>query len=86
MIKETITISNPTGLHTRPAKRLVSEAKKFNSEITFIYKEKEASAKSLLKIMKLGLSQNNQLELVCNGDDEEQAFAKIKDFLIKLED
>lgn len=85
MVKDQLIISNPTGLHTRPAKRVVSEAKQFESDITLKYGEKEANAKSLLKIMKLGISQNHQVELICDGSDETVALNHIKDFLLNLE-
>ena len=86
MIEQNILIPNPTGLHTRPAKNVVAEAKKYESDILILYKEKEASAKSLLKLMKLGISQNQTITLRCEGSDEEAAAAALKDFIEKLED
>ncbi|MDC7222614.1 MAG: HPr family phosphocarrier protein [Spirochaetales bacterium] len=86
MIQETLTIPNPTGLHTRPAKNVVAEAKKYESEIVISYNEKEASAKSLLKLMKLGISQNAEITLTCDGSDEADAAAALKSFIENLED
>lgn len=85
MVKETIIISNPTGLHTRPGKQVVTEAKKFECDITIQFGEKEANAKSLLKLMKLGISQNHSIDLVCSGPDEEKALDHIKTFILNLE-
>jgi len=85
MIKETIVISNPTGLHTRPAKKVVAEAKKFECDIKVIFKDKEANLKSLLKLMKLGISQYHKIELCCDGPDEEEALPHIRDFISSLE-
>ncbi len=86
MIEEKVTIPNPTGLHTRPAKNFVAEAKKFECDITISYKDKEASAKSLLKLMKMGISQNATIGLSCEGSDEAEAAAALKTFLENLED
>lgn len=86
MVKDQITISNETGLHTRPAKRVVTEAKQFECDITLIHGEKEANVKSLLKLMKLGISKGNTIEIVCDGTDEASALAHIKNFLANLED
>lgn len=86
MIKDTLTIVNPTGLHTRPAKRVVTEAKKYECDITAVLNEKEASLKSLLKIMKLGISQGHTIELQCDGPDEEAALAHMKEYILSLED
>jgi phosphocarrier protein HPr len=86
MVQETIEIPNPTGLHTRPAKNVVSEAKKYESEIVIQYNDKEANAKSLLKLMKLGIGQNAKIILTCDGIDETQAAAGIKAYIETLED
>ncbi len=86
MIRETITIKNPTGLHTRPAKRVVDEAKKFESNSIVRYRDKEASLKSLLKILKLGISCGQEIEIQCEGSDEVIAMEKIKSFILNLEE
>lgn len=86
MIKEKITITNPTGLHTRPGKRVVSEAKRFESSITIQCKEKTADLKSLIKLMKLGISQNHEIELCCDGPDEKEAMTSIKAVIDQLEE
>lgn len=85
MVKETIIVSNPTGLHTRPAKNVVAEAKKFTCSIIIKNGEKEADAKSLLKLMKLGIGQNHSIELQCSGEDEQQALSHLTDFILALE-
>jgi len=86
MIKDTITIVNPTGLHTRPAKRVVDEAKRFECEITAVLGEKEASLKSLLKIMKLGISEGHVIEITCDGPDEKEALEHMKKYILSLEE
>ncbi|MBN2658113.1 MAG: HPr family phosphocarrier protein [Spirochaetales bacterium] len=85
MVQETIVVSNPTGLHTRPAKQVVSEAKNFECDITIRFGEKEANMKSLLKLMKLGISHNHKIDIVCDGTDEAQALAHMKNFILNLE-
>lgn len=86
MVKDTLLITNPTGLHTRPAKRVVKEAKNFECTITIRGNSKEGSLKSLVKLMKLGLSQNTEIELICEGSDEQQALDHLKNFITNLED
>ena len=48
MVREKVTIKNPTGLHLRPAGRLCDGARKYKSLITFQKDNKTANAKSLL--------------------------------------
>lgn len=86
MIEETIVIPNPTGLHTRPAKRVVTEAKKYESAITISCKDKVANAKSLVKLMKLGIGQNQSITLRCEGSDEAEAAVGLKTFILGLEE
>jgi phosphotransferase system HPr (HPr) family protein len=86
MISKTITIANSTGLHTRPAKRIVAKAKEFESQISLSYGEKEADLKSLLKVMKLGITGSKEVVLSCAGPDENQAMDSITAALESLED
>lgn len=86
MVKETIKISNPTGLHTRPGKQVVSEAKKFECDITIKMGEKEANAKSLLKLMKMGISKDHSIDIICDGADEVKALDHMKTFILTLEE
>lgn len=44
MVSQKVTITNPTGLHLRPAGILCKEAMQFKSHITFGYRENTANA------------------------------------------
>lgn len=84
MLKKTVKIVNPTGLHTRPGNRFVKLAKEFECSITVSKGEKEANAKSLLKVMKIGISMGNEIEIVCDGSDEQKAMDSLCDFIANL--
>lgn len=86
MICQEITITNPTGLHTRPAKLVVAQAKQFECSVTVSRDGKDADLKSLIKLMKLGISQNHRITLCCDGPDESQAMAALTAFIQGLED
>ena len=73
MITRTVAVTNAEGLHTRPANRFVKEAKKFESEVLLKRNGKEAPGRSLVKLMKLGIVQGDEVTLSCDGPDEEQA-------------
>lgn len=70
MLKRTITLTNPSGLHARPAAILVSLAKSFTSDITIQYRDKTADAKSILSVLSLGASQGATLDIAVTGLDE----------------
>lgn len=72
----TFTIRNEHGLHARPSAVLVNEVKKFAAKITVqnITRGSEpVSAKSLMKIVALGVIQGHRLRFVAEGDDAKKA-------------
>lgn len=72
----TFTIRNEHGLHARPSANLVNEVKKFTAKITVqnLTRESEVvSAKSLMKIVALGVTQGHRLRFVAEGEDAKQA-------------
>ncbi|MGL1892540.1 MAG: HPr family phosphocarrier protein [Spirochaetaceae bacterium] len=84
MVSQLVEIVNETGLHTRPGNQFVKQAKKFESAITLKKGDKESSAKSLLKIMKIGISFGDKIEIVCDGADEIEALETLSEFIANL--
>jgi phosphocarrier protein len=75
MVSQKIAISNPTGLHLRPAGIFCNTAIKFDSKITFQYKNITSNAKSLLSVLGACIKNGDEIELFCEGVDEEAALA-----------
>jgi len=73
MISQKVTIKNPTGLHLRPAGILCKEAMKFKSLITFRFRDGSANAKSVLSVLGACVKCGDEIELICEGEDEEAA-------------
>ncbi len=61
------------GLHARPAALFVKKAKEFDSEIVVVKGEKEANAKSPLKVMTLAAKMGDEVTIRAEGDDAEEA-------------
>ncbi|UXI02561.1 fused PTS fructose transporter subunit IIA/HPr protein [Photobacterium sp. TY1-4] len=73
-------IRNAHGLHARPGAMLVSVAKKFSANILVknLHGDgKAVNAKSLMKVIALGVKQGHELEFTVQGDDGDQALAAI---------
>jgi phosphocarrier protein FPr len=68
-----IVITNPTGLHARPAKVFVKLAKKFKSDIWVRHGEKKAKAKSLVSMLTLGIKCGSEINIAVEGLDEVEA-------------
>lgn len=78
MIRDQITIQNKLGLHTRAAAKLVDTAKKYSSRIELSYRDRVVDCKSIMGVITLGAQKDNQLEVLVNGEDENDALAAIK--------
>lgn len=68
-----VVIVNEQGLHARPAAQLVSAAGRFEAQITI----GGADAKSLLRIISLGASKGQEIEVSATGRDAEQAVSEL---------
>lgn len=77
MIKEKVVLQNETGLHARPAGQLAGLANKFECNINLFANDKKANAKSILGIMSLGIKVKTEIEIECDGADEETAMVEI---------
>ncbi len=73
MAERQTTVGPEEGLHARPAAQFVKTAKGFSSDIVVIKGEKEANAKSSLKIMTLGAKKGDSIIIRAEGDDAEEA-------------
>ncbi len=73
MVNQKVTIKNPTGLHLRPAGVLCKEAMQFKSLITFTFRDSTANAKSVLSVLGACVKCGDEIELICEGEDEEDA-------------
>lgn len=73
MISQKVTVKNPTGLHLRPAGLLCKEAMKYKSLITFTFNDGTSNAKSVLSVLGACVKCGDEIELVCEGADENEA-------------
>jgi phosphotransferase system HPr (HPr) family protein len=78
MTELNITITNDTGLHSRPADVFVRTAKLFSSEILVKKGEKIAKAKAILKVILLNVSQGDIITISADGEDEKEAVDELK--------
>lgn len=77
MVSRKVVIKNPTGLHLRPAGILCKEALQFKSLITFTFRGNTANAKSVLSVLGACIKSGDEIEVFCEGEDEEQALASV---------
>ena len=77
----TYTITDPNGIHTRPAGLLVKQLKAFKSTVTIFKGDKNVDMKKLLALMGLGVKQGDAVTIKVEGEDEEACAAALEKFL-----
>ena len=81
MIERKVEIVNRLGLHARAAAKLVHAAGAFESEITLSRDGEEADGKSILGILLLAAAQGTEIEIRCDGPDEEDAIDALAEMI-----
>jgi phosphocarrier protein len=74
------TITDPVGIHARPAGILVKEIKKYGATVTVNKGEKSVNALKLMALMGMGIKQGDTIRVDVEGADEEKVAAEIEAF------
>jgi phosphoenolpyruvate---glycerone phosphotransferase subunit DhaM len=81
MAEQEIEVRNPSGLHARPAAAFVRAAGGFTADVrlTNLSRDaaKEASAKSVLGVMGLGVAKGHRIRISADGADADEAVATL---------
>ena len=75
------TITDPEGIHARPAGLLVKAVKEFASDIKIAKDGKAMSCKAIFGVMGLGAKQGDEVTRTFEGEDEEAAYDTISKFM-----
>jgi phosphocarrier protein len=67
-----VVLSNPEGLHARPAALFVKVANRFESELDIKSEARTVNGKSIIGIMSLGAFQGEEITLITRGSDEKE--------------
>lgn len=77
----TYVITDPAGIHARPAGLLVKEAGKFACATTIAKGAKKGDLKRIFGVMALGAKKGEAVTVTCDGADEEAAAVALEAFL-----
>ncbi|MDE0457802.1 MAG: HPr family phosphocarrier protein [Chromatiales bacterium] len=77
-IRKTLEIVNKLGLHARAAAKLIELASGFESRISIRSNDREADAKSIMRVMMLAASKGARIEVVAQGADAAEAVDAIE--------
>ena len=73
-------ITDPEGMHIRPAGIFVKKAEGFKSNVTIERGHREADAKRIMRVMALGIGCGEEITVRCEGSDENEAIAELEKF------
>ena len=73
-------ITDPVGIHARPAGIMVKQIKKYASAVTISKGEKSGNALKLMALMGMGIKQGDTVKVTIEGADEDTAAAEIEAF------
>ncbi len=74
-------ITDPEGIHARPAGELVKAVKAFICSIKLAKNGKEGDCRKIFGIMGLGVKKGDEVTLTFDGADEDAAYESITKFM-----
>ncbi|VYU65653.1 HPr family phosphocarrier protein [Metakosakonia massiliensis] len=78
MIRQSVRVVNSTGLHARPAATLAKIVKQYQATLILINNGKEIPIKGMMSILGAGVKGNTMVDLICDGQDEQQLMGALK--------
>lgn len=81
MVTKEIVINNQVGLHARPATFFIQKANEFKSSIWIEKEDRRVNAKSLLGVLSLGIVKGTAVNLIADGNDENEAISTLSDLI-----
>jgi len=70
-------VLNQVGLHARPATFFIQKANEFKCSIWIEKDERRVNAKSLLGVLSLGILKGGEVNIIAEGEDEEEAVTQL---------
>lgn len=81
MVEKQVEVNLKTGLQARPAALFVQEANRFASDVFLEKDGKKVNAKSIMGLMSLAVSTGSVINLIAEGNDEQEAVEALAKFV-----
>lgn len=79
MVAQKIVVAEISGLHLRPAGKISEVSLQFQSKVQIKKGDQIANAKSVLGLLAARVQQGDEIEIICDGADEESALQAVVD-------
>lgn len=85
MVIKSIEVTNETGLHARPASEFVKLASEQACEVFVEKNGTRVTAKSILGVLSLAISKGSVINIITDGQGEEEAIELLLDYVRNAE-
>jgi phosphocarrier protein len=82
-VSRTVEVTNPQGLHARPADMFVKTASRYQSTIEVIKDGERVDGKSILAILTLAAVAGSQLKIEATGPDADAALSALAELVLR---
>ena len=72
MVSAKVTLTNPQGMHMRPAQLFVNTINAYPCDVTILHNGGTVNARSIMNLMAACIKQGSEIEIRCSGDREEE--------------
>lgn len=86
MARQTVEVTNPTGLHARPASNFIKIAGQLPCDVELEKNGKKVNAKSILGLLALAITQGDKIDVITTGEKEEEGLKELVDFITNLDE
>jgi len=85
MARQTVSVTNETGLHARPATEFTRLASSLPCDVYLEKDGKKVIGKSILGVLSLAITKGNQIDIITEGEGGEEGLVKLVEFIENLE-
>ncbi len=80
-LQEQLTLTNPSGLHARPASLFVQTAGRFRAQVEVSGRGRQAEATSIIGVLSLGIRDGDTITLRASGEEAEAAMKALRELV-----
>ena len=81
MVSKHFTVPNAQGFHMRPATTFATAMAKYGCDVTIRFNGTDVNGKSLMHIMAACIKVGSEIDVVCDGEGENEALAEAAEMI-----
>lgn len=86
MVRQTVVVTNPTGLHARPAADFIKISSSLRCDVSIEKDGKKVNAKSILGLLALAATKGDKIDIITDGEGEQEGLEKLVEFVENIKE